>query len=54
MELILIIFLGVMWGLVFGIIPTAGPTTALLTSYAFYPYFYSDDLKGVTAFRMDC
>tara|TARA_Y100000385_G_C13062608_1_gene625125 strand:- start:281 stop:1699 length:1419 start_codon:yes stop_codon:yes gene_type:complete len=47
MELILIIFLGVMWGLVFGIIPTAGPTTALLTSYAFYPYFYSDPYLGV-------
>tara|TARA_B100001173_G_scaffold312364_1_gene333211 strand:- start:897 stop:2318 length:1422 start_codon:yes stop_codon:yes gene_type:complete len=47
LELVLIIILGVMWGLAFGVIPTAGPTTALLTSYLFFPYFYSDPYLGV-------
>ena len=47
MELLLFITLGVIWGLVFGVIPTAGPTTALLTSYIFFPYFYSDPYLGV-------
>jgi len=47
MELLIFILLGVCWGLVFGVIPTAGPTTALLTSYMFFPYFYSDPYLGV-------
>ena len=47
MELLFFISLGVTWGLVFGVIPTAGPTTALLTSYIFFPYFYSDPYLGV-------
>lgn len=47
MELLIFIFLGVCWGLVFGVIPTAGPTTALLTSYMFFPYFYNDPYIGV-------
>lgn len=47
MELLIFILLGVCWGLVFGVIPTAGPTTALLTSYMFFPYFHSDPYLGV-------
>ena len=47
LELLLIIILGVLWGLVFGVIPTAGPTTALLTSYAFFPLFYDNPYLGV-------
>ena len=42
-----VIFCGVMYGLLFGIIPTAGPTTALLTSFIFLPYFYNDPYLGV-------
>ena len=37
-EILFIMTLGVLWGLLFGVIPTAGPTTALLTSYIFFPY----------------
>ena len=47
LEILLIIVLGVLWGLVFGVIPTAGPTTALLTSYAFFPLFYDNPYLGV-------
>ena len=46
-EILFIMTLGVLWGLLFGVIPTAGPTTALLTSYIFFPYFYSDPYLGV-------
>ena len=38
-EVFIFVSLGVAWGLAFGVIPTAGPTTALLTSYVFFPYF---------------
>lgn len=44
---IFVIVAGVLYGLLFGVIPTAGPTTALLTSYIFLPYFYSDPYLGV-------
>jgi TctA family transporter len=46
-EVLFVLFLGVIWGLVFGVIPTAGPSTALLTSYAFFPYFYFEPYLGV-------
>jgi TctA family transporter len=46
MELF-VILAGVLYGLLFGVIPTAGPTTALLISYIFLPYFYSDPYLGV-------
>ena len=46
-EVFIFVSLGVAWGLAFGVIPTAGPTTALLTSYVFFPYFYSDPYLGV-------
>jgi len=42
-----IILCGVLYGLLFGVIPTAGPTIALLTSFIFIPYFYSDPYLGV-------
>ena len=47
MEIIFILLLGVLWGLMLGIIPTAGPSTALLTSFAFIPYFYNDPYLAV-------
>lgn len=42
-----VILSGVLYGLLFGVIPTAGPTTALLISYIFIPYFYADPYLGV-------
>ena len=42
-----VIFCGVMYGLLFGVIPTAGPTTALLTSLLFVPLFNNDPYLGV-------
>jgi len=46
-ELFIIVLAGVLYGLVFGVIPTAGPTTALLVSYSFIPFFYSEPYLGV-------
>ena len=42
-----VILCGVLYGLLFGVIPTAGPTVALLTSFIFVPYFYSYPYLGV-------
>ena len=47
MEILLILLAGVLWGLLLGIIPTAGPSTALLTSFSFIPYFYHDPYLAV-------
>ena len=46
-EIFTVVLLGVLWGLAFGVIPTAGPTTAILTGYFFIPFFYSDPYLGV-------
>ena len=47
MEIFFVLLLGVLWGLALGIIPTAGPSTALLTGFAFVPYFYNDPYLAI-------
>jgi TctA family transporter len=46
-EILLILILGSLWGLLFGVIPTVGPTMALLVSYIFIPFFYDNPYLGV-------
>lgn len=46
-EIFIFLIVGISWGLIFGVIPTVGPSTALLTSYMFLPYFYSNPYLGV-------
>ena len=38
----LILIIGILYGFIFGVIPVAGATTALITIYGFINYFYSD------------
>ena len=47
MEIFFVLLLGVLWGLALGIIPTAGPSTALLTGFAFVPHFYNDPYLAI-------
>ena len=46
-EVFIFVSLGVAWGLAFGVIPTAGPTAALLRGYVFFRYFCGDPYLGV-------
>jgi hypothetical protein len=41
------ILLGTLYGLLIGIIPIAGVTTALITVFGIAPYFLSDPYAGI-------
>ena len=44
---ILILFLGIFYGLIVGLVPAAGATTGLITLFGFMPFFASDPYLGV-------